>query len=61
MRLSERLAMWRVYKHTGKDKEYEVYKKALNEATNEFRKFKRNFEYKLAQNIKSDSNVSMRM
>ena len=36
-------------------------KKALNEATNEFRKSKRNFEYKLAQNIKSDSKVSMRM
>ena len=23
--------MWRVYKHTGKDKDYEVYKEALNE------------------------------
>ena len=22
--------MWRVYKHTGKDKDYEVYKEALN-------------------------------
>ena len=47
--------MWRFYKHTGKDKDYEVYTKALNEATNEVRKFKRNFEHKLAQNIKSDS------
>ena len=28
-------AMWRVYKHTGKDKDYEVYKQPLNEATNE--------------------------
>ena len=43
--------MWRVYKHTGKDKDYEVYKEALNAAT----KAKRNFEHKLAQNIKSDS------
>ena len=34
-------AIWRVYKHTGKDKDYEVYKKALNEATNEVRKSKR--------------------
>ena len=47
--------MWRVYKHTGKDKDYEVYKYALNAATNEVRKSKRNFEHKLAQNIKSDS------
>ena len=42
--------MWRVYKHTGKDKYYEAYKEALNAATNEVRKSKR----KLAQNIKSD-------
>ena len=47
--------MWRVYKHTGKDKDYEVYKEALNAATNEVRKSKRNFEHKLARNIKSDS------
>ena len=47
--------MWRVYRHTGKDKDYEVYKEALNAATNEVRKSKRNFEHKLAQNIKSDS------
>ena len=26
---------WRVYKHTGKDADYEVYKEALNAATNE--------------------------
>ena len=43
--------MWRVYKHTGKVKDYEVYKEALNEV----RKYKRNVEHKLAQNIKSDS------
>ena len=47
--------MWRVYKHTGKDKDYEVYKEALNAATNEVRKAKQNFEHKLVQHIKSDS------
>ena len=45
-RLSKRFdinrIMWRVYKHTGKDKDYEVYKEALNAATNEVRKSKRN-------------------
>ena len=59
-RLSERLDrlykqnMWRVYKHTGKDNDYEVYKEALNAATNEVRKSRRNFEHKLAQHIKSE-------
>ena len=38
--------MWRVYKHTGKDNDYDAYKEALSEATNEVRKSK---------NIKSDS------
>ena len=47
--------MWRVYKHTGKDNDYDAYKEALNAATNEVRKSKRNFEHKLAQHIKSDS------
>ena len=48
--------MWRVYyKHTGKDQDYVVYKEAPNAATDEVRKSKRNFELKLAQNIKSDS------
>ena len=47
--------MWQVYKHTGKDKDYEVYKEALNAATNEVRHSKRNYEHKLAQHIKSDS------
>ena len=46
--------MWRVYKHTGKDKDYDAYKDALNAGTNEVRKSKLNFEHKLAQNIKSD-------
>ena len=44
-----------LYKHTGTDKDYDAYKEALNAATNEVRKSKRNFEHKLAQNIKSDS------
>ena len=47
--------MWRVYKHTRTDQDYDAYKEALNAATNEVRKSKRNFEHKLAQNIKSDS------
>ena len=61
--------LWRVYKHTGKDpthrvanklvslshQDYVVYKEALNAATNEVRKSKRNFELKLAQNIRSVS------
>ena len=46
--------IWRVYKHTGQDKYYEMYKEALNSATKEVRKSKRHFEHKLAQNIKSD-------
>ena len=47
--------MWRVYKHTRTDTDYDAYKEALNAATNEVRKSKRNWEHKLAQNIKSDS------
>ena len=47
--------VWRVYKHTGTDKDYNAYKEALNAATNEVRKYKRNVEHKSAQHIKSDS------
>ena len=47
--------MWRVYKHTGTDKDYDAYKEALNAATNEVRKSKQNVEHKLSQNIKSAS------
>ena len=47
--------MCRDYKHTGKDQDYVVYKEALNAATNEVSKSNRNFELKLAHNIKSDS------
>ena len=48
--------MWRVYTHTGTDKDYDAYKEALNAATNEVGKSKLNFEHKLAQNILSDRN-----
>ena len=44
-----------MYKHTGKDKDDEVYNEALTAATNEVRKSKRHFERKLAQHIISDS------
>ena len=47
--------MWRVFKHTGKDTDYDAYKEAPHAATNEVRKSKRNFEHILAQNIKLDS------
>ena len=57
-RLSERLDLNKIcggfLKHTGKGTDYDAYKEALNAATNEVRKPKRNFEHKLAQNIKSD-------
>ena len=54
--------MWRVYKHTGKDKDYDAYKEALTAATNEVRKSKRHFEHKLAQNKKNQTvRDSMRM
>ena len=46
---------WRVYKHTEADNDYDAYKEALNAATNEVRKSKRNVEHKFAQHIKSDS------
>ena len=47
--------IWRVYKHTGRYTDYNAYKEALNAATNEVRKSKRNVEHKLAQHIQSDS------
>ena len=43
--------MWRVCKHTGKDKDYDIYKEALNAATNEVQRSKQIFEHKLAKNI----------
>ena len=45
--------MWRVYKHTGKDKDYDAYQEALIAATNEVGKSKRTFVHTLALNIKS--------
>ena len=54
-KITHKQNMWRLYKHTGEDKDYEVYKEALHAATNEVRKSKRNVELKLAQSIKSDS------
>ena len=39
----------------GTDKDYDAYKEALNAATNEVRKSKRNVKHNLAQNIKADS------
>ena len=46
-KIRDKQNMWRVYKHNGKDKYYEVYKEALNAATNAARKSKRNSEHKL--------------
>ena len=34
-KISYKQKKWLVYKHTGKDKDYEIYKEALNVATNE--------------------------
>ena len=45
----------KAYKRTGKVEEYTKYKDALKETTNEIRESKRNFERKLAADIKQDS------
>ena len=50
-KIKHKQAMWHIYKHTGQDYDYKVYKEAPNAATNEDRKSKRNFEYKWAQHI----------
>ena len=47
--------LWKVYKRTGKVEDYTKYKDALKETTNEIIESKRNFERKLAANIKQDS------
>ena len=47
--------MWRVYKHTGKYNDYDVYKEALNAARCDVSKSTRNCEHPLAQHIKSYS------
>ena len=53
--------MWRVYRRTRKDEDYANYKEALNLATTEIRKSKRNFEKKLADNKKITARLSMLM
>ena len=45
--------MWRVYRRTRKDEDYENYNEELNLATTEIRKSKRTFGKKLAGNIKN--------
>ena len=47
--------MWRVYRRTRKDEDYENYKEALNAATIEIRQSKGSYEQKLACNIKNDN------
>ena len=39
------IIVWQICKHAGKEKYYNVFKDALNAATNEDRTSKRNFEY----------------
>ena len=46
--------LWKAYKRTGKVEDYAKYKDALKETTNEIKESKRNFERKLAANIKQD-------
>ena len=47
--------LWKANKRTGKVEDYTKCKDALKETTNEIRESKRNFERKLAVNIKHDS------
>ena len=47
--------LWKAYKRTGKVEDYTKYKDALQETTNVIRQSKRNFERKLAANIKQDN------
>ena len=51
--------LWGVFKHTGNVEDYANYKESLNLATTEIRKNKRNFENKLAGNIKMTVRVSV--
>ena len=43
--------LWKAYKRTGKVEDYTKCKDALKETANEIRKYKLNFERKLAANI----------
>ena len=47
--------LWKVYKCTGNHEDYIIYKEALEEMTQEIRKYELYFEHKLAANIKKDS------
>ena len=47
--------MWKTYRRTGSEEDYSIYKEALNQATAEIRNSKRNYEQKIAFNIKHDS------
>ena len=47
--------MWKIYRHTGSEEDYSIYKEALNQATAEIRNSKRGYEQKIAFNIKHDS------
>ena len=51
--------LWKAYNRIGKVEDYTKYKDALKETTYEIRESKRNFERKLAANIKQDR-VSLR-
>ena len=47
--------MWKTYRHTGSEKDYAIYKEALNQTTAEIRNSKRSYEHKFTFNIKHDS------
>ena len=50
--LRKKQRLWKAYKRTWKVEDYTKCKDALKETTNEIRESKRNFERKLAANIK---------
>ena len=52
---TKKYQLWKKYQQSKNYENYVEYKSALNKATREIRKAKRNFEKKLADNIKSDS------
>ena len=47
--------MWKRYRHTGNEEDYNIYKEAFNQATAEIRNSKRSYEHNIAFNIKHDS------
>ena len=52
--INRKYKLWKRYRESGLHSDYVVYKQSLNIATREVRKAKRNFEEKLASNIKTD-------